>query len=98
MQYPNGSTGAPNQKLKKETKKRKDPLWYFSPSSNNTSTTKTTPELQALQKRCQCTSIIIARSKILGFHPEDSPHSQNNAFNKDIARYNQLRSNLGFSS
>jgi hypothetical protein len=34
----------------KETKKRKDPLQYSSPSSNNTSTTKTTCELQALQK------------------------------------------------
>jgi hypothetical protein len=37
-------------KKEKETKKRKDPLQYSSPSSNNTSTTKTTPELQALQK------------------------------------------------
>jgi hypothetical protein len=41
----------PAKKRKKETKKRKDPLWYSSPSSNNTSTTKTTPELQALQER-----------------------------------------------
>jgi hypothetical protein len=32
-------------KKEKETKKRKDPLQYSSPSSNNTSTTKTTPEL-----------------------------------------------------
>jgi hypothetical protein len=39
-------------KKEKETKKRKDPLQYSSLSSNNTSTTKTTPELQALQKRC----------------------------------------------
>jgi hypothetical protein len=38
-------------KKEKETKKRKDSLQYSSPSSNNTSTTKTTPELQALQKR-----------------------------------------------
>jgi hypothetical protein len=38
-------------KKEKETKKRKDPLQYSSPSNNNTSTTKTTPELQALQKR-----------------------------------------------
>jgi hypothetical protein len=32
-------------KKEKETKKRKDPLQYSSPSSNNTSTTKTTLEL-----------------------------------------------------
>jgi hypothetical protein len=29
-------------------------------------------------------------------HPEESPHSQNNAFNKNIARHNQLRPDLGF--
>jgi hypothetical protein len=37
-------------KKEKETKKIKDPLQYSSPSSNNTSTTKTIPKLQALQK------------------------------------------------
>jgi hypothetical protein len=42
---------AHNQKDEKVTKKIKDPLWYSSPSSNNTCTTKATPELQALQKR-----------------------------------------------
>jgi hypothetical protein len=31
--------------------------------------------------------------KDLGFHPEDSPHPQNNGFNK----VNQLRLDLGFS-
>jgi hypothetical protein len=30
--------------MKKETKKRKDPLQYSTPRSNNTTTTKTTPE------------------------------------------------------
>jgi hypothetical protein len=35
--------------------------------------------------------------KDLDFHPEDNPHSQNNAFNKAIARHNQLRPDLGFS-
>jgi hypothetical protein len=38
-------------KKEKETKKIKDPLLYFSPSSNDPSTTKTTPKLQALEKR-----------------------------------------------
>jgi hypothetical protein len=42
---------AHNQKNEKNTTKIKDPLQYSNPSSNNTSTTKTTPELQALQKR-----------------------------------------------
>jgi hypothetical protein len=38
-------------KKEKEPKKIKDQLRYASPSSNNTITTKTTPELHALQKR-----------------------------------------------
>jgi hypothetical protein len=42
---------AQSQKKEKETKKIKDPLRYFNPSSTNTSTTKTTLELQALQNR-----------------------------------------------
>jgi hypothetical protein len=62
----------------------------------------TTPELQTLQKttpprREQCSNTVVARLKILGFHPEDSPRSQNNAFNNAIVRHNQLRPNLGFS-
>jgi hypothetical protein len=36
--------------------------------------------------------------KDLDFHPEEGPRSQNNAFNKAIARHNQLRPDLGFSS
>jgi hypothetical protein len=36
------------------------------------------------------------RSKILGFYPEDSRRSQNNAFNKIIIRHNKLRSDLEF--
>jgi hypothetical protein len=43
------SYGCTQSKKKKGIKKRKDPLQYFSPSSNNTSTIKTTPKLQALQ-------------------------------------------------
>jgi hypothetical protein len=35
--------------------------------------------------------------KILGFHLEDSTRYQNNAFNKAIARYNQLTAYLEFS-
>jgi hypothetical protein len=50
-QYLNGSTDAHNQKQKDDTKKIKDPLRCYSPRSNNTTTTITTPELQALQKR-----------------------------------------------
>jgi hypothetical protein len=89
-------------KKQKRKLRKKVPLRYSSPISNNTSTTKTTPELQALQKatpprRKQCTSAVVARSKIIGFHLEDSPRSQNNAFNKGIARHNQLRPDLGFS-
>jgi hypothetical protein len=34
--------------------------------------------------------------KIVDFHDEESPHYQNNAFNKAIARHNQLRPNLEF--
>jgi hypothetical protein len=48
-------------------------------------------------RRKQCTSTIIAQSKILDFYPEDSPRSQNNAFNKAIARNSKLRSYVGFS-
>jgi hypothetical protein len=43
-QYLNGSTDAHTQK----TNKRKDPLRYSSTSSNSTTTTKTTSELQSL--------------------------------------------------
>ena len=39
------------KKKERERTKKKVPLRYSSPSSNNTSTTKTTPELQALRKR-----------------------------------------------
>ncbi|EMS52527.1 hypothetical protein TRIUR3_33060 [Triticum urartu] len=39
-------------------------------------------------KRKQFTNVVIARSKILGFHPEESPSFQNNAFNKVIVKYN----------
>jgi hypothetical protein len=48
-------------------------------------------------RREQCTSAVVAWSKILGFHSEDSLRSQNNAFKKDIARQNQLRPYLEFS-
>jgi hypothetical protein len=33
---------------------------------------------------------------IIGFHPGENPHSQNNAFNKAIARHNQLSQTLDF--
>jgi hypothetical protein len=36
----------------------------------------------------------LSDQKILGFHSEDSLHSQNNAFNKAIAKHNQLRLTL----
>jgi hypothetical protein len=48
-------------------------------------------------KKGQYTSVVVARSKDLRFHPEDSPYSRNNAFNKAIARHNQLRPDIGFS-
>jgi hypothetical protein len=52
-------------------------------------TTKTTPEIQTLKKQRleeenNALTLSSARSKILGFHPEDSPRSQNNASNKII--------------
>jgi hypothetical protein len=47
-------------------------------------------------KKEQCTNVVIARSKILGFHPEDSSYSQNSAFNKAISRHNQLIPYLKF--
>jgi hypothetical protein len=42
-------------------------------------------------------NVIVAQSKIIGFHPRESPHLQNNTLNEVIARYNQLRLDLGFS-
>jgi hypothetical protein len=87
----------------KKIHKRKVLLRYSSPSNNGTSTTKTTPELQTLQKRrlqkgnsAQTSSP--PDQKMLGFHPEDSPRFQNNASNKVIVRQNQLKPDLGFSS
>jgi hypothetical protein len=86
---------------KNKNKLRKKSLQYFSPSSNNTTTTKITPELQDLQndvsKNEKCTSAVVARSKILHFHPKDSLRSQNNAFNKAIVRHNQLRPDFELS-
>jgi hypothetical protein len=38
-------------------------------------------------KKQQWTSVVIARLKILGFHLGEIPISQNNAYNKAIARY-----------
>jgi hypothetical protein len=46
MQYPNDSMDAFSQKIKNKTKKQKVPLRCFSRTSNNTSTTMTTPKLQ----------------------------------------------------
>jgi hypothetical protein len=70
------------------------------PINNNTSTTKTTPETQTLQKRRlqeeNGAPVVIAQSKILDFHSEDSPRSKNNASNKVITSHNQLRSDLRF--
>jgi hypothetical protein len=37
----------------------------------------------------QYTSIIVATSRILGFHHGESESSQNKTFNKDSAKYNQ---------
>jgi hypothetical protein len=47
-----------------------------------------TLQKRRLQKKQQCTSVVIARLKILGFHLGEIPISQNNAYNKAIARYN----------
>jgi hypothetical protein len=44
-----------------------------------------------VHKRCHCSI------KDLDFHPEEGHRSQNNAFNKTIARHNQLRADLEFS-
>jgi hypothetical protein len=40
-------------------------------------------------RRKQCSSVIVARSKILSFHLGESLSSQNNVFGKAIAWYNQ---------
>jgi hypothetical protein len=85
-------------KKEEETKKEKSRC-----SVPILTTTTQTPRRQHLKSMLskndasKCTSVVVARSKILGFHPEDSTCSQNNAFNKAIARHNQLRSDLGFS-
>jgi hypothetical protein len=63
----------------------------------------TTREVQLLQKqRLQEENSVQAPSLldhayILGFHPCESPRTQNNAFNKTIATLNQLMQDLGFS-
>jgi hypothetical protein len=49
--HPNGTTDAHSQKKEKKTKKQKAPLQYLGPNNSNTSTAKTTPEIQTLQKR-----------------------------------------------
>jgi hypothetical protein len=79
-----------SQKRKKKYIKRKVSLRYFSPTTNSTSTTKITPD------RAQAP--LSPNQKISGFHPKNSFRSQNNASNKVIARNNQLRPDLEFSS
>jgi hypothetical protein len=37
-------------------------------------------------RRKQCTSVVVAQLKILGFHPAEHPSFQNNTFSKAIAR------------
>jgi hypothetical protein len=90
-------------KRKKKIKKIRVPLRYLSLSSNNTSATKITPELQALKKRRlqegnHAHASLSSDQKILGFQPEDSLRSQNNDFNNAIARHHQLRLDLEVSS
>jgi hypothetical protein len=61
-------------------------------NTRNPSSPKTMPP-----KRKQCTSAVIDLIIDHGFSPRRKPRSQNNAFNKAIARHNQLRSDLEFS-
>jgi hypothetical protein len=86
---------------KKEKRKILSSLRYSS-ARNNTSTIKTTLELNILQKRDLSKRNNAQASpspdqKILGFLPKGTSCSQNNAFNTDIASHNQLRPDFGFS-
>jgi hypothetical protein len=85
------------KKIKKGENKNKDPIAVMKHSQQQhpnhhqrqhpdykKDSLKMTPPIKK-----QCTSVVVARSKILCFHPEESRSSQNNAFCKAIARHNQ---------
>jgi hypothetical protein len=79
---------------KKKNYMKKVPVQRSNSCSSKTNTTKPAPEGQLVQKRrlqegnsAQAPSS--SDQKILVFHPGESPHSQNNAFNKVIASHNQ---------
>jgi hypothetical protein len=93
-----GITDAHNQKIKKNYKEKKVPLQYSIPTltpprqhhkSNFFKSDASKKEI--VYKRCR------RPIKDLDFHPEESPRSQNNPFNKVIARRNQLRQDREFS-
>jgi hypothetical protein len=76
----------------------KDPVVVMHTRNSNAPTTtedNTQTAKEPLQKRRapprrkQCTSFVVAQSKILSFHPGESMSSQNNAFSKGIVRYKQ---------
>ena len=87
----------PKNKTKKKSKKEQRPCHndqllsaaiHKSPPNATLENHKKSPEA-TFSKRKQCTSNVIAQSKIIGFHPGERPSSQNNTFNKAIAMHNQ---------
>jgi hypothetical protein len=98
---PSGITDAHSQKIKKKYKKEKSRFSDLFPK-----TTTLTPPRQHQKSNFfkndafKKGTVHMRRRRpimgILGFHPEESPRSRNNAFNKAIIKHNQLRPDLGF--
>ena len=59
--------------------------------NNRRGSSKATPP-----RRKQCISVVVAQSRILSFHPGESPRFQKQCLRKTIARYNQWSKTLGF--
>jgi hypothetical protein len=85
---------APSQKRRRRITEKKNPsiviysLWQqYKLHQDNTRSPASS--IATPPGRKPCTSTIIARSQIIGFHPEENTRSQNNAFNKAIAKHNQ---------
>jgi hypothetical protein len=72
------------------------PPWQHLKFNSKSDASKIQVQLLTKKGRQTCLSVGVAQSKILGFYPEESPRSQNNAFKKVIARHNQLRQILDF--
>jgi hypothetical protein len=101
MQSPGGDTDAHNQKKEEELQKERKIMleWSFLVAAILTSPIQYQKFSSSKSGASKKGTVYEYRRRPivdLRFSPWRSPHPKKNAFNKDIARHNQLRSDLGF--